>query len=153
LIEINTTISYVVTANGTSYNVIVPVTIPVLIGADGNGENTVLVSETKILDIFRQQHPQVSNPVVSLPAGKHNGTITAPTAVVRTFTVGDITRTGQVTSADATALARWLTMDEIGKLAMEAVGNFCKYSADLNGDGVVNLADLLRLQGRLVGLE
>jgi len=50
-----------------------------------------------------------------------------------------------VTSADATAIARWI----IG----HSVEGFCHLAADMDGDGEVTLADLTMIARWLVGFD
>jgi len=69
------------------------------------------------------------------------------------FILGDVTGTGKVTSADATALARWLVAPPEVQQQMIDDETFCKLAADINGDGVVDVADLTMLVRKLVGLS
>jgi hypothetical protein len=64
-------------------------------------------------------------------------------AVPETFRVGAVTGNGRVTSADATAIARYI----IGNTD----DNFCILAADLDGSGYVSIADVSLLLRWLVG--
>jgi len=66
---------------------------------------------------------------------------------------GDVLRTGRVTSADATAIARWLIATPEEQQRMIDDGEFCDLAADVNGDGEVTVADLTALVRRLMGLD
>jgi hypothetical protein len=59
------------------------------------------------------------------------------------FTLGDVRGTGHVTSADATALARYLIGENVTFHDWRA--------ADLNRDGIISVADLTLLSRLLIG--
>jgi hypothetical protein len=63
--------------------------------------------------------------------------------VSENFMTGDVIGNGNITSADATMLARFL----IG----EDIPGFCEIAADINGDGEVTIADVVLLARWLVG--
>jgi hypothetical protein len=58
--------------------------------------------------------------------------------------LGDANRDGRVTSLDAVYIARHVIGDTV---------DICQTSADANGDGIINIADVTLLLRRLVGLE
>jgi len=60
------------------------------------------------------------------------------------FQIGDTGRTGRVTSADATRIARYL---------LDNNTEICVLAADLNGDGTVDLSDLILLVRWLSGFN
>ena len=64
---------------------------------------------------------------------------------IKNFRVGSTFNDGRVTSADATAIARWI----IG----HSVEGFCHLAADMDGDGEVTLADLTMIARWLVGFD
>jgi len=59
------------------------------------------------------------------------------------FRVGSVFGNGRVTSADATAIARWIIGQE--------VADFCHLASDMDGDGEITLTDLTLLARWLVG--
>jgi hypothetical protein len=66
------------------------------------------------------------------------------------FLLGDSDGDGQVTSADAVAIARWLLADATARATMLENG-FRFAAADINGDRDITPADLILLKRRLVG--
>jgi len=65
------------------------------------------------------------------------------------FQIGDTNRNGRVTSADATAIARWLISSPEERENM----NFCSFAADITGTGYVTIDDIVLLARWLVGHE
>ncbi|MCL2577940.1 MAG: hypothetical protein FWE27_07820 [Defluviitaleaceae bacterium] len=64
------------------------------------------------------------------------------------FLLGDANDDGRLTSADATAIAKWLIAPDDLKDP-----NFCEFSADITGKGYVTVEDITMLARLLVGLD
>ncbi|MCL2225120.1 MAG: dockerin type I domain-containing protein [Defluviitaleaceae bacterium] len=60
----------------------------------------------------------------------------------RFITLGDVTGSGRITSADATLIARWVAGSPV---------DICEIAADLNGDGAVTSEDVVLLARLLAG--
>jgi endoglucanase len=67
------------------------------------------------------------------------------------FMLGDTLNHGRVTTASATRIARWLIEDE--RILLDGASSTQLLAADMNGDGYVDIRDLVLLARLLVGLE
>jgi len=65
------------------------------------------------------------------------------------FILGDVDGDNRVTSADATLLARFVTMTD--EMRLIYFPDFCTFAADINGDGAVNSEDVVLLARWLAG--
>ncbi|MCL2576459.1 MAG: fibronectin type III domain-containing protein [Defluviitaleaceae bacterium] len=141
LLEIKIPVSFTVYVGSGDEDITVDAVIRMRTNNLGKGSNSLVV---KLEDILAG--------TAATGSDGFNGIINTPTVnLVEGFVLGSVTQSGRVTSADATALARWLIADPADRSALEESLNFCKYAADMDATNKVVLQDLTTLQRWLVG--
>jgi len=160
-LNIETTISFTVSRpmssmmvpfNDSGNTIMIPVSVPVTTNSNGVGTGAAFLTRNWVNGILHDKgvlNANESPDDVELSTNTHEGVDAEDLDFIR----GDLNGDGQLTSADATMLARWLIATSEEERASEYFKNFNELAADINMDGKVDLNDLTYLSRWLVGLS
>jgi hypothetical protein len=133
--------------NGNNDEVIINVPVFVRTNGLGNGTRTVTITPEQIATAFN-----------GATGSDGFSALNSPTAsMVNGFVLGNVTGGGQVTSRDATAMARWIQAigDSAAQQELESINPLFVYAGDLtaSNNNTIEPLDLTILARMLLGLD